>query len=389
MKVLLVNDYAPQFGGAERMIFRLRHLLRARGHDARVFTSTAGGAADADYRCAGTLGSFRTLLQSANPHAPMAMRRAVADFRPDVVYVKLFLTQLSPLILPALGGRPAVYHAAWYRAVCPTGTKCLPDGRICQVQPGTPCYRHGCVPLRDWVPLMGQMALWRRWRGAFARIVANSEWTRRVLVDGGIEPVGVVPNGVPDVPRRAPLTSPPTAMFAGRLIREKGVDRLLRAFAQTGLDDARLVIAGDGPERRPLEGLSQSLGITDRVTWRGHDEPATLEAVSGAAWVNVCPSLWAEPFGLSTVEAAMRGTMTIASASGGSTEIIVDGVTGILTPPGDVDALSQALQTSLTDRALAESMGAAARARAMAEYHEDLFAERVLAIFGHVVANAA
>ena len=58
MKILLVNDYAARFGGAERMVFRLRDILRARGHDARVFTSSAGGVEDADYSCVGTLGPF-------------------------------------------------------------------------------------------------------------------------------------------------------------------------------------------------------------------------------------------------------------------------------------------------------------------------------------------
>jgi glycosyltransferase involved in cell wall biosynthesis len=388
MKVLLVNDYAPRFGGAERMVFRLRDLLQARGHEARVFASNAGGPADADYSCAGTLGSFRTLLQSANIDAARSMRRAIAEFRPDAVYVKLFLTQLSPLILPALRGVPAVYHAAWYRAVCPTGTKLLPNGSECGDQPGTACYRHGCLPLRDWAPLMGQMALWRRWRGAFARIVANSEWTRRVLVEGGLDPVGVIPNGVPVVPCRGPLTTPPAAMFAGRLIREKGVDVMLRAFASLNMHDARLVIAGDGPERGALEALSRSLGLDGRVTWRGHEDTESLEAASSTAWVNVVPSLWAEPFGLSTVEAAMRGTATIASASGGSTEIIVSGETGWLTPPGDTGALADAMWRVLTDRALAESIGDAARRRALAEYNEDLFADRILAILRQLAPSA-
>jgi len=389
MRVLLVNDYAPRFGGAERMLFRLRDLLRARGHDARTLTSSAGGGADADYTCAGTLGSFRALLQSANPSAARAMRRAIADFRPDVVYVKVFLTQLSPLILPALRQVPTVYHAAWYRAVCPSGTKLLPDGTACRAQPGVACYRDGCLPLRDWIPLMGQMALWRRWRGAFDRIVANSEWTRRVLIDGGIESVDVIPNGVQIVPARPALTSPPSAMYAGRLIREKGVDVLLRAFASLGIADARLIVSGDGPERGPLEALASTLGIGDRVTWRGHEDAAALERAASAAWVNVVPSLWAEPFGLSTVEAAMRGTATIASASGGSTEIVVDGVTGFLTPPGEAGELSVRLRRLLTDRAMAESMGAAARVRALTEYNEDVFADRVLALFDQVVARVA
>ena len=389
MKVLLVNDYAPRFGGAERMVFRLRHLLRERGHEARVLASTAGGAADADYSCFGTLGRFRTLLQSANPDAARTMRRAITTFQPDVVYVKLFLTQLSPMILPPLGGVPSVYHAAWYRAVCPTGTKLLPTGAECLEQPGVACYRHGCLPLRDWAPVMGQMALWRRWRPAFNRIVANSAWTQRVLMEGGIEPVEVIPNGVPVVPARPALSGPALAMYAGRLVPEKGVDVLLRAFAGLGVDEARLAIFGEGPERDRLAALAESLGIAHRVTWRGHLEQDALEAASASAWINVLPSIWAEPFGLSSVEAAMRGTATVATNTGGSTELIEDGVTGLLTPAGDVTRLRQAMRQLLTDRSAAEAMGAAARIRAMTNYREELFVDRLLSVFGGIIGAPA
>ncbi len=380
MKLLLVTDYAPRFGGAERMLFRLRDLLRERGHDARTFTSTAGGAADADYTCVGTLGPFRTLLQSANVDAARTLRRVVAEFRPDVVWVKMFLTQLSPFILPALSDVPAVYHASWYRGVCMTGTKRLPNGAACTEPWGRACYRHGCVPLRDWAPLVGQMALWARWRGTFDRVVANSEWTRTVLIDGGIEPVDVIPNGVPVVAPRPPLRDPPTAMFAGRLTADTGVDVLLRAFAATHVAGAKLLIAGDGPERPRLEALAQSLRLDGAVTWCGHVNEDRLEARAASAWVNVVPSLWAEPFGLVTVEAGMRGTTTVATDTGGSAEIVVDGETGLLTPPGDVDLLADALTRLLTDRALAESLGAAARERAIAEYRDELFADRCLAV---------
>src|SRR4051794_15694769 len=111
MKVLIAADYAALVGGAELAIATLRDGLRARGHDARVFASTAlreNGGFFADYSCIGTTSRWRTLLQSANPTAGMALQRALADFQPDVVHVSMFLTQLSPLILPALRAVPAL-----------------------------------------------------------------------------------------------------------------------------------------------------------------------------------------------------------------------------------------------------------------------------------------
>lgn len=384
MKVLLVSDYAVALGGAERMLFRLRDLLRARGHDARTFTSRAGGLAGADYTCLGTLGPFRTALQAANPDAAIKLRHVIRQFRPDVVVIKLFLTQLSPLVLTVLGRVPAIYHAVWYRAVCPTGTKLLPDRTPCRVAAGQACWRAGCVPLRDLVPLAGQMALWRRWQDRFARVVCNSECTRKVLTEGGIAPLDVIPNGVPVMPPRPPLQDPPTAIFTGRLEPEKGVDVLLHAFAATRMADARLLLAGDGREREALVDLAGRLGISSRVRWLGHLAGDALERASAAAWVQVVPSLWQEPFGLVTIEAAMRGTSVAASSTGASTEIVVDGETGVLIPPGDSAALARALDRVLADREYAETLGAAARRRALEHYTDDLYADRFVALLDQV-----
>jgi glycosyltransferase involved in cell wall biosynthesis len=380
MKVLLVSDYAPRFGGAEQLLFRFRDMLCQRGHDARVFTSTAGGPAGADYTCAGTLGPFRTLLQSANPDAALRLRRVLREFRPDVVTVKLFLTQLSPLILPVLRDVPSVYHAVWYRAVCPIGTKLLPDRTPCREPHGVACLRNGCVPARDWLPLAAQMALLRRWRPVFRRVVANSEATRAALESGGIAPIDVITNGVPVLAQRPRLAGPPVAAFAGRLVPEKGADVLVRAFARVhaALPHARLLIAGDGPERGRLLRLIAELGLERSVALPGHLPRATLDQQLDAAWVQAVPSVWAEPFGFTTAEAMMRGTAVIATATGASPTMVEGERTGVLVPALDEERLAAALLRLLTDRDLAERMGAAGRKRALAEFSDERFTDRFL-----------
>lgn len=109
MKILLVNDYSTPTGGAEIRMLGVRDGLRERGHDARLFAGSAqpttGNAAD--YECFGTLSRFRSLLQTANPFAYVELKRVLAEFRPDVVHVRIFLTQLSPLILPLLRNIPS------------------------------------------------------------------------------------------------------------------------------------------------------------------------------------------------------------------------------------------------------------------------------------------
>jgi len=392
MKILLVNDNATLFGGAEIMTLTLRDGLRQRGHDARFFASSARpGAGDslADYECVGTTSCFRTLLQTANPSALWQLRRVLAEFRPDVVHVRIFLTQLSPLILPLLRGVPSLCHVVWYRPICPLGTKMLPDGSICQAPAGAVCYHKGCLPLRDWLPLMLQMRLWRRWRNVFNLIVANSEAVKRRLIAEDFESVEVVWNGVSTCPARPPLSSPPVVACAAQLVPNKGADVLLRAFAKVvkQIPEGRLLLAGTGPEQGRLRKLIGDLDLSSSVSMLGYLSREEMELYFAAAWVQVVPSRWAEPFGLVAAEAMMRGTAVVASATGGLVEIVRDGQTGFLVPPGDIDALTEALLHLLRDRELAERMGGIGREVALAHFSQAICVDRFIQLYQTLCQN--
>lgn len=394
MKVLLINDYATPTGGAELLMFTLRDELRRRGHDARLFASSAQVGSHprwADYECLGTTSRFRALLQSYNPWASQRLRQVLQDFQPDVVHVKIFLTQLSPSVLSLLQTVPSLYYVAWYRPICPKGSKTLPNGSPCRDRYGTACYRHGCLPLQDWLPLMLQMRQWRQSQHCFSQIVANSQAVRQCLEAEGIATDGVIGCGIPERPVRPPLTSPPTVVFAGRLVGEKGVDVLIEAFAQLRAHspDARLIVAGDGPERDRLKTQVNDLGLSDAITLPGHLPRAELEQRFNQAWVQVVPSRWAEPFGMVAAEAMMRGTAVVASASGGLLEVVQNNYTGLLVPPENVDALARALLTLLSDRALAERMGRAGRVVARAQFSETVFVDRFIHRYETLLSKSA
>ncbi len=382
MKILLLSDYGTPTGGAEMSVIHLRAGLRARGHDARLFASRAGTdrvASVADWHCAGTTSRWRTLLQTANISARRQLRAVLAEFQPDVVHVRMFLTQLSPQILPLLRTVPAVFHVAWYRPICPTGTKLLPDGSACAVDWGGACYRQGCLPLRDWPVLMWQMRSWWRQRGVFRRVVVESEAMWQALAAAGWPPTDLIYPGEPARAQRPPLRDPPQVAYAGRLVREKGVAVLLHALSR--VPGAGLVIIGDGPDRERLQRLTGELGLTDRVTFTGQLVPAEAEQRLASAWVQVVPSVWAEPFGLVAVEAARRGTAAVVSRTGGLVEIVEHEQTGLHVPPGDADALATALRRLLADRALAEELGRAARERARRLYTDTTYVDRFLKLY--------
>ena len=394
MRILLLNDYGRPVGGAEVMVYTLRDEFRRRGHDARLFASDAPGstlASDADFSCFGTTSRARGLVQTANPWAAAALHRVMRDFRPDVVHVTMFMTQLSPLILPLLRDVPTVLHAVWYRYVCPTGTKMLPTFEPCRSQAGLACLRAGCVPAYDWVPLMAQHALVRRWSGRFGMVAAVSEVVRDRLVESGVGVDDVIPAPIPVRPPRPPLCGAPTVLCAGRLVPDKGADVLLRAFARVRreLPDARLTIIGDGPSRAALRALRRELALEDVVEMHGQISRDALERAADGAWVQVVPSVWDEPFGLAAAEAMMRGSAVIASGTGGLPDVVGDVDAKSIVAPRDECALADAMLVFLTDRERCESAGAAGRASALARFAPDSVADRFLAHFERLGAMTA
>ena len=385
MKVLLINDYATPTGGAEFLSLALRDGLQKRGHDARLFASSArplDARSLADYECLGTLSRFRIFLQTLNPWAWWKLRQVLREFKPDIVHVTIAFTQLSPLILPLLKNIPAVYNAQWYRAICPVGTKILPNGENCKCDRGIVCYQNRCLPPQDWLLLSGQMYIVDRWFKVFDRVVAASKAVKERLSIEGIDSE-VIWNGTPICPSRPPLTSSPTVVFAGRLVWEKGVDVLIKAFAKVRqqIPEAKLLIAGEGIERGNLENLVEELNLQDSVSFLGHLSRASLESKFNQAWVQVIPSRWAEPFGLVAAEAQMRGTAVIASNMGGLAEIVRHGETGFLVPPDRVNLLAKNLIAILQDKQLAEKFGELGRKIVLDNFSEDVYVENFLALY--------
>ena len=382
MRVLLVNDYGGAGGGAEIQVGLLRDGLRERGHDVRVLASSADAPHEAEYVCAGAAGRLRTPLQMANPTVRRAIGRALEEFRPEVVHVRVFLTQLSPLLLAPLRAVPALLHAGWYREVCPKGTKLLPDRSVCELPAGIACLAERCLPPHHWAPMMVQRRLHRAAHDAFDRVIANSENVARRFEEDGFGPVTVLRNGVARRGARPPLTGPPVVAYAGRLTAEKGVDDLVEAVARCDVRP-RLVVAGDGPERAALEALARSRGVD--ATFTGALPRDEVERLLDDAWVQAMPGRWAEPFGNAAAEALMRGTALVASRTTGVAEILTDGEHARLTTPADVDGLAAALGSLLTDRDAAERLGAAGREVALRELTLERSLDRVEALYADLL----
>ena len=215
-------------------------------------------------------------------------------------------------------------------------------------------------------------------RWAFRRSVttAVSEDTRRHLIRTlGIPDsrVRTVLNGVPEVAgdrhklrKELGLADDVVLLTAvGNLIERKGHAFLIRALALVATRvpeaDWHLAIAGEGVERPRLEALAHANGIAARVHLLGHRRD--VADVLASSCVFVMPSIW-EGLPLAVLEAMFAGTAVVASNISGIPEVIEDGVNGLLVAPGEVEALANALQSLISDRARRKQFGEAARATA-------------------------
>ena len=398
MKILIVHDYAARYGGGENMAFDLRSALQKRGHQARVFASTAelvpSVPREADATCFGTTSPLVRVTRALNPAAARSLQREIEAFQPDVIHVRMFLTQLSPLILPVLArartnyGTRTLFHVVNSDPICPLGTKQLPDGRRCRQKPGLNCSRAGCLPPFGLARALVQHGLFRRWLDCFDAIYANSKFMADLLRADEIPCAGYVWNGVPTARFHRRLTSQKEVVFAGRLSPEKGVSLLLEAWSLVIRQhpDAHCHVVGDGPSRPELQQQAQALGLLEKVTFYGHLPRLRLEELAQSAWFQVVPSQWEEPFGISCAEAMMRGTAVLASYAGGLAEQIVNGESGALLPPTSPHKWAGTMTQLLNQPEECERLGDAARSRAEKHFTLETYLDSWIDIYTNLKA---
>lgn len=211
---------------------------------------------------------------------------------------------------------------------------------------------------------------------------------RRLCAPGKLEMIhnafAVVPTAKPADPRADGIV---TIGFVGRLVDQKGCDDLISAFALLVAKGApaRLMIVGDGPLRPPLEARVHNIGLAGSVEFMGFrsDAPALMADMDIVA----VPSIF-EPFGIVTVEAMVQGRPVVASAVGGLTETVVDGVTGLLVPAGDPGRLAVALAELVRSPEMRARMGEAARARALDQFSPEKMVDAYAIIYRRLTARA-
>lgn len=172
-------------------------------------------------------------------------------------------------------------------------------------------------------------------------------------------------------------------LFIGRLVAVKGVPLLLEAVAAAKLKhpDLRLTIVGDGRDRQKREAQAALLKLGTSVNFTGYQDQAAVAALLERSDILVLPS-FAEGVPVVLMEAMASRLPVIASRIAGIPELVEDGVSGFLVPPGNVEELAKKLSALLSDPALCARMGLAGRAKVEKEFAVDQEAAKLARLFG-------
>jgi glycosyltransferase involved in cell wall biosynthesis len=172
-------------------------------------------------------------------------------------------------------------------------------------------------------------------------------------------------------------------LFVGRFTPQKGLDHLLRALSLMK-GRAILDVVGNGGDSERYRALAQELSVANRVAWHGQLRSDQLAGLYRAATALVVPSI-DEGLGLVAVEALLCETPVVAFRSGGLTDVIQDGSTGVLVAPGDSTALAAALDSVIAEPERARALGAAGRLYVLSRFAPESAAQRYSDIYAQVL----
>lgn len=215
--------------------------------------------------------------------------------------------------------------------------------------------------------LLDQVSMFRVWQAAGVSGFVRDRLQRRfglprhraVTVYGGVDTERFRPAATPTPGSHLRIT------VVAALIREKGIDVLLRALAAGGLGPWRLRIVGDGPDLARLRQLAADPGLADHVEFLGLRDD--VDAILRDTDIMVHPAVWQEALGYTVLEGMASGCAVVATRTGGIPELIREGVNGLLVEPGDVEALRNALR-QLESPELRAKLGEGGRATVVEQF---------------------
>jgi len=385
--LIVVHDYLPlHAGGAEIHAHQVATELVRRGHDVvAVFTERDLDAPEGEIR-RGELDGVRTVeLVHQREYADVgdafrqtaageAFRQILAEERPDAIHAH-HLSLWGSGILPAAreAGVRVVLTLHDYHLLCDNGFLLRRDGTRCEGSDRGRCgdcvQRHPLLPGRWTTEAGGSVASYQaahearflQHRSDLAAVdtaIAPSHFLAGVFRDAGLLADGqieVLPYGFPGE-RHGDRPAPPVSFdrplrvgTMGGIYAAKGVHVAVGAFTRLEGIPAELHIHGHSAWFPEYTTRLEKVAEGRPITFHGPYDPGQVDQVLAGLDLLVVPSLWFENLPLTIHEAFRNGVPVVASDLGGMAEVIADGTSGLLFPPGDVEALAERIRTLAAD----------------------------------------
>ncbi|ACS89916.1 MULTISPECIES: glycosyltransferase family 4 protein [Thermococcus] len=361
MKIALVSDwYYPKIGGVASHMHNLALKLKERGHEVAIVTN-----------------NWETGKESELAEKGIDLIKIPGVVSP-VLDINLSYGLKSSEELNEFLHDFDVIHS--HHAFTPLALKAAKAGRI--MNKATLLTTHSISFAHDsrlWEALGLTIPVFTSYLKYPHRIIAVSKAARAFVEHFTDSPISIIPNGVDDK-RFTPLRNKEelksrlgiegkVVLYVSRMAYRKGPHVLLNAFSK--IEDATLVMVGNGEMLPFLKLQAKFLGIDEKVVFMGYVEDNKLPELFGIADVFVLPSVTAEAFGIVVLEAMAAGVPVVATSVGGIPEIVKENEAGILVPPGNELALRNAIQRILTDQKLREWYGSNGRRAVEEKYSWD------------------
>ena len=413
--LLLAQFFPPDIGGEERHVFNLANTLADRGHEVAVATQHIAGVPDQDVLPSGArVHRFATMAMrlpgvysTSRPHHPPVpdplgvreLARIVRQERPDVIHAHNWIVNSALPLRRNGAGAPRfglVLTLHDYSHVCAT-KRMMRKGATCQGPGITRCLpcavnHYGLVVGPVTAAATAAMHAWK------SRAIDHVVCVSRAVADRNRIPDGptasVIPNFVLDSVMLKPLgdvvsrtpgnTWPGTPekgflLFVGDLSKEKGITTLLRAYESLGKDRPPLMLIGRRTADTPMQVPD---GAEVHLEWPHEKVLDALRRCTAA----VLPSVWPDPCPTTVLEAMSSGRPVITTLSGGMVDMIVDGESGLLVPPGDDRALTAAMSRVLLDHDLRDRLARGAQ-RKVREFTASAVVRRLEIVYAKVAQS--
>ncbi len=390
-KILFVHETFGRMAGAEQNIMVTAPHLRETFRLSGLFWKRSGKDEDVFGKL---FDSARFVEFDGDPATVRAQTaEAVKQEAPDLIYVHKCIS-VPVLEALAASGVPLVRMEHDHDIYCMRRYKYFPWSRCICVKKVGLCCLFPCLAFLGRDRNAGRFGFkWVSYREQQACIQVNklftayfvvSEYMREELIRQGFDPERI--HLFPPIPVPRPATFTPSfsdrnrIVFAGQIIRGKGLDVLLRALALCR-ERFELVVLGSGSHQAYCEELAKKLGLGDRVRFAGFVSQEELAACYADATVVAVPSVWPEPIATIGLEVLRFGLPVVGFDAGGIRDWLRDGETGYLIPWMDIRTMAARFDFLMTHKDEARRLGEQGREFVNRVYHFDAYIARMKAAF--------